>query len=197
MASLSGASAALLAILTLLLARSMSTVAAASMAWTALVTALTQWPQLMFSTCNWYIALLLVMSIERHCNPSCGGKVKRYRRERVTGAGLEGSELGQVQADQRPDAAGVVGFLRQSLDRGRLDFKRLALLEQAAEMAVDRVGDVAHGVVDGLPGRHAAGNVRHGDAVFTALFFLDQDGDIHGLTSTAAGRRRWRRRKCV
>src|SRR5471030_2687474 len=60
MASLSGASAALLAILTLLLARSMSTVAPASTALTALVTALTRWPQLMFSTCNWYIAMLLL-----------------------------------------------------------------------------------------------------------------------------------------
>src|SRR5471032_361780 len=174
MASLSGASAALLAILTLLLARSMSTVAAASMAWTA-----------------------LVMALERHCNPSCGGKVKRYRRERVKGAGLEGSELGQVQADQYPDAAGVVGFLRQFLDRGRLDFKRLALLEQAAEMAVDRVGDIAHGVVDGFAGRHAARDIRHGDAVLAAAAFLDQDGNVHGLTSTAAGRRRWWRRNCL
>src|SRR5471032_1380536 len=194
MASLSGASAALLEILTLLLARSMSTVAPASTALTALVTALTQWPQLMFSTCNWYIALLL-LGVDSATNPSCCGKVKRYRRER--GKRRRASKLGQVQADQRPDAAGVVGFLRQFLDRRGLDFKRLALLEQAAEVAVDGVGDIAHGVVDGFAGRHAAGDVRHGDAVLAAAAFLDQDGNVHGLTSTAAGRRRWWRRNCL
>src|SRR5471030_3168434 len=148
MASLSGASAALLAILTLLLARSMSTVAPASTALTALVTALTQWPQLMFSTCNWYIAMLLlgvdsvtvILPAVGRSSVIVGSAGKRRRA----------SKLGQVQADQRPDAAGVVGFLRQFLDRRGLDFKRLALLEQAAEVAVDGVGDIAHGVVDGF-----------------------------------------------
>src|SRR5471030_849100 len=147
MASLSGASAALLAILTLLLARSMSTVAPASTALTALVTALTQWPQLMFSTCNWYIAMLLLgVDSATVILPAVG------RSSVIVGSAGKGraSKLGQVQADQRPDAAGVVGFLRQFLDRRGLDFKRLALLEQAAEVAVDGVGDVAHGVVDGF-----------------------------------------------